>query len=150
MMKSLSKVTTKMSLHYNGNLSGKGWSGSPNEEKKKAVFWFIYYHFQVWVLKISISRLISDLNIWNVHKNPSLKFLKRKIFVSFSVFGSTVIHEAGERSKSIRKVVCLFVCFPEKKHRNSTQSNFHLSLLHRRPNKWILLQCSPLSRQLQN
>lgn len=71
MMKSLSEVTTEMSLHYNGELIWKRLKWLPQKAKKKnnnnkGSFLVIYYHFQEWVLKISISRLISDLNIWNV------------------------------------------------------------------------------------
>lgn len=138
MMKSLSELTTEMSLHYIGELIWKCLKWLPqNAKKKKKQFLVISYHFLVWVLKISISRLISDLNIsLKCSKNPSLKFLKEKS-VSFSVLVQLSYTKQGERSKSIRKVVCLFVFSPKKKHRNSTQSNFHLSLLHRCPNKWI-------------
>lgn len=109
------------------------------QKKKKKQFLVISYHFLVWVLKISISRLISDLNIsLKCSKNPSLKSLKEKKNLFLSQYLVQLSYtKQGERSKSIRKVVCLFVFSPKKKHRNSTQSNFHLSLLHRCPNKWI-------------
>ena len=50
MMKSLSEVTTEMSLHYNGELIWKRLKWLPQKAKKKnnnkGSFLVIYYHFQ--------------------------------------------------------------------------------------------------------